>query len=90
MQEEDKKIYLEIDRILWEMWDPVGVNDNEDFRDEYQSYVPHIFTLAKQRNLEALADYLYKTETALMGMDARNTKALLKRCFDIAQIIMNI
>lgn len=40
------KLYKRIDEILWNDWDPIGVNDIEDARDEYQSYLPHIFRLA--------------------------------------------
>jgi len=40
------KLYKEIDEILWRYWDPIGVNDCEEARDEYHSYLPHIFRLA--------------------------------------------
>ena len=33
-------LYKRIDEILWEDWDPIGVNDVEEARDEYQSYLP--------------------------------------------------
>ena len=42
-------LYEEIDRILWEVWDPIGVNDCEEARGEYHSYVPHIFHLVLGR-----------------------------------------
>ena len=42
------ELYKEIDVILWRYWDPIGVNDCEDARDEYQSYLPHIFRLAME------------------------------------------
>jgi hypothetical protein len=40
------KLYKKIDEILWLYWDPIGVNDCEEARDEYHSYLPHIFRLA--------------------------------------------
>ncbi|GLX76691.1 hypothetical protein tinsulaeT_00310 [Thalassotalea insulae] len=42
-----KSFYKEIARILWEEWDPIGVNDGDnEWNDEYDSYVPHTFKLA--------------------------------------------
>jgi len=32
-------IYRKIDEILWFDWDPIGISDVDDARDEYESYV---------------------------------------------------
>ena len=40
-----KELYKKIDDILWDDWDPIGVNGIEDIRDEYTSYVPYIVNL---------------------------------------------
>lgn len=29
-----------VDRVLWEVWDPIGVNDCPEARDEYSGYAP--------------------------------------------------
>lgn len=43
--------YAKVSQILWEKWDPIGVNDgNNDWDDEYESYVPHICRLAVEGN----------------------------------------
>jgi hypothetical protein len=42
------KLYKAIDEILWSDWDPIGVNDCAEARDEYQSYLPHIFRLTME------------------------------------------
>jgi hypothetical protein len=34
-----------IDRILWEVWDPIGVNQMSEARDEYSRYVNDVFEL---------------------------------------------
>ncbi len=34
-----------VDAILWEIWDPIGLNDNSDARTEYLSYVPSVVRL---------------------------------------------
>jgi hypothetical protein len=36
------KVYEEVDRILWEDWDPIGVNELGGPDDEYRGYVPSI------------------------------------------------
>ncbi|WP_299948575.1 hypothetical protein [uncultured Microbulbifer sp.] len=43
---DELELYKLIDEILWKDWDPIGVNDTPEARDEYQSYLPHIFHLA--------------------------------------------
>ena len=42
----EMSLYKRIDEILWKDWDPIGVNDSEQARDEYRGYLPHIFRLA--------------------------------------------
>jgi hypothetical protein len=44
----EQKIFFEkVKELLWEVWDPIGVNDGEnDWNDEYDSYAPHVFRLA--------------------------------------------
>jgi len=36
MKEQQKRIYSNIDNILWEIWNPIGNVP----RDEYQGYIP--------------------------------------------------
>jgi len=46
-----KAFYKKVAEILWEKWDPIGVNDGDnEWDDEYDSYVPHIFRLAIEGN----------------------------------------
>ncbi len=40
-----RRVKQEIDRILWEVWDPIGVNQETVARSEYNSYVNGIFEL---------------------------------------------
>jgi hypothetical protein len=41
------KLVAEVDRILWEEWDPIGVNEEPAARDEYSSYVPSVVRLLR-------------------------------------------
>lgn len=68
MKEKDKFLYKQVDSILWNDWDPIGVNKIAP-RDEYQSYVPEIFSLLIQnRTDKEIADRLYKIETETIGV----------------------
>ena len=65
---EQKEIYKSVDEILWNEWDPIGVNDVAP-RDEYQSYVPEIFSmLIQNRTDKEIADRLYNIETETIGV----------------------
>ena len=37
-----RSVKQQIDRILWEVWDPIGVNKISPARDEYSGYVNKI------------------------------------------------
>jgi hypothetical protein len=90
MNEKDKAIYKAIDEILWKDWDPIGVNDNENIRDEYQSYTPHIFSLKKQGiDIHKIAQHLYQLETVSMGMTGEKD-LVLNHCKAIAQKIFDL
>jgi hypothetical protein len=69
MDLKQKELYEKIDEILWKEWDPIGVNDNEKIRDEYQGYTPHIFSL-KINGVDEIkiARHLFELETVSMGM----------------------
>jgi len=85
ISDNQKKIYEQIDEILWKDWDPIGVNDIEDIRDEYQSYTAQIFRLTIQgADKTNIAEHLYKIETINMGM-----KGNKKHCEKIAQKIID-
>ena len=78
-------LYKKINDILWLDWDPIGVNDLAP-RDEYQRYVPEIFTLvrAKADRLE-IAKRLHKLQNELMGISTTIDNSLI-----ISDKILNI
>lgn len=65
-----KAFYKEVAKILWEKWDPIGVNDGEnEWDDEYDSYVPHIFRLAIEgKDAERIASSLSASTDQNMGL----------------------
>ena len=84
LSQEQKKLYKVIDEILWNDWDPIGVNDIEEARDEYQSYIPQAFSFRiKNSDRETIAQYLYKIETENMGLSGD-----IEHCRQVAEKIL--
>lgn len=85
MTSEQRELYKSIDEILWNDWDPIGVNDNAP-RDEYQSYTPTIFSLKINGvETETIAKKLYEIETITMGV-----LGSIDHCRQIADKIVNL
>jgi hypothetical protein len=62
-------LYEQIDRLLWDAWDPIGISGNLNARDEYYGYLPGIFALALDRcDVREIADRLHSIETINMGL----------------------
>ena len=61
-----KRLYDAIDEILWNDWNPIGVNDSAP-RDEYRSYVPQIVKLKiNHADTEIIAQTLVQIATEKM------------------------
>jgi hypothetical protein len=58
--------------VLFEDWDPIGVNENQNLRDEYDSYIAPVYRLLSEgASAEEITDYLFKLEHDL-GMPAKS------------------
>lgn len=81
-----KKIYDTIDNILWSEWDPIGVNEIEEARDEYQSYTPEIFNLKLNgADAETISNALREIQT--VRIELYNN---LENCGHVAQKIFDL
>ena len=59
----------EIKNLLWEEWDPIGVNYNPNLSDEYDSCADEIYAMLRRgADAEEIARYLSWVVTALMGL----------------------
>lgn len=86
MDAKELLIYKRIDDILWFEWDPIGVNEFHEARDEYQGYLYQIYDLKKSKeSIESVADELYKIETGNMGLLVN-----IERCRQVAKRIIEI
>jgi hypothetical protein len=63
-----KEIQGEIRQVLMRDWDPIGVRDEPNAQDEYDSYIGRVYSLiAKRASEEEIAQYLLSVETEKMG-----------------------
>lgn len=68
MVDPDRLTYL-IRETLFRMWDPIGINDNEKLRDEYDAYIPAIFQMLKHGDDEyRIAEHLSQLRVNAMGL----------------------
>jgi len=80
----EKELYRRTDEILHYLWDPIGVSDAPQARDEYYSYLPRVFArLIENSKDHEIAAYLTKVEEGSMGMTPNREKAL-----NIAQMLI--
>jgi hypothetical protein len=69
LKEKQKEFWEEVNRILWEDWDPIGIGKHEWIRDEYISYVPSIYKLLMQNEpATIIAHRLNEHVRVSMGM----------------------
>ena len=86
MENKQLLIFRSIDKILWNDWDPIGVNQISEVRDEYQTYVPGIYELKrKNASIEVLAERLIEIETYRMGLDGD-----IDKCSVVARKIIEL
>ena len=85
LKSENMELYIAIDEILWNDWDPIGVNDTAP-RDEYQGYTPEIFELKiKGGDVETIANRLNELVIKYMGLFGN-----IDHCRQVATKIVNL
>lgn len=66
--EAEKELYRRTDEVLHFLWDPIGVSDVPEARDEYHGYLPQVFMMLKENQTDMeIAEYLSKTQSERMG-----------------------
>ncbi|MEI6816293.1 MAG: hypothetical protein WCL14_06755 [Bacteroidota bacterium] len=85
MKEEDQRLWNAIDEILWNDWDPIGINDIAP-RNEYSSYTPIIYDLvingADKETIAIALDEIVTKRMVLISNIEYNRR--------IAELIINI
>ena len=84
MSPEDKLLYRQIDEILWNDWDPIGVNETPEARDEYYGYIFDLLELKRRKvSMEEMANHLFRIETEDIGLFGNK-----ENCERVAQKIL--
>ena len=66
---EDMELYRRTDEVLHYLWDPCGISDAPQARDEYYSYLPSVYSLLHQgANAAKIAAFLTEIEGKHMGL----------------------
>ena len=61
--------FEQVQQVLLNVWDPIGVGGVEGCEDEYNSYAKDILTLLQNTApREEIQDYLIEIETDFMGL----------------------
>ncbi len=81
----DEELYRRVDEVLHYIWDPIGISGIPMARDEYYSYLPHVFSLLKANaKPEPIAEYLFTVSTDRMGLSENR-----KRDIEVAEILLD-
>lgn len=81
----DEELYRRVDEVLHYIWDPIGVAGAPMARDEYDSYLPQIFSMLRSGAVEAeLANHLAQISIDRMGLPQNP-----KRDMDAASVLVD-
>ena len=71
----DAELYKRVDEIAHYIWDPIGVRDIAQARDEYHGYLPGLYGRVKAGDLDQIIDYMRWVVTENMGMSFDQSSA---------------
>ena len=70
-------LYSEVDWILWNDWDPIGINDYGGPNDEYRGYVPETYRLLKENKIDIeIANHLERIVIERIGLNSNFEESL--------------
>ena len=68
---QEKELYRRTDEILHYLWDPIGISDTPQVRDEYHAYLPRVFShLLHNSSKPLIVECLMEIESKSMGMSS--------------------
>ncbi|MDO3382377.1 hypothetical protein [Gilvimarinus algae] len=82
-----KALQKEIQKILIEEWDPIGVGDIPEAEHEYDSYVPELYKmLISRKPKHEIFEYIWWLETEHMGLtgDRQRSEMFAERLYNLA------
>jgi hypothetical protein len=92
MTRKQKEIFRQIDLILWNDWDPIGINHIKSARDEYYDYIAVFFKLIyNNASISDFTEQLTYISTNTMGLSANidHDKFVANRLFELKKVMIN-
>lgn len=78
---QEQELYIKTDEALFHLWDPNCLSIDDDFREEYFTYLPHAFDLLiGSEDGAELIDYLVYIEESQYGVNKGDNLALERAC----------
>jgi hypothetical protein len=72
------ELHTRINEVLHYIWDPIGVRGEPNARDEYDAYVPQVYSLLQAgATAEQIAVRLDEIATERMGLNSNTKHSLL-------------
>ena len=84
--ERARTLHYRIKRVLFRDWDPIGIQEIPEAQDEYDSYVPAIYSmLIARKSINEVFEYLLWLETEHMGLtaDRQQTRSIAEKLVDL-------
>lgn len=81
-----RSLITQVDEILFNEWDPIGINSCDSAFDEYSTYAPKLLRLAMRGNLNAVVDQLNFLSVEHMGLhqpDREHTLRIAQKLIDV-------
>ncbi len=75
MMPADSELYRRIDEVVHYIWDPIGISETPEARDEYQGYLTAIYGRVKAGDMDAIVEYMKWVAGDQMGMSFDETTA---------------
>lgn len=81
---QENELYKKTDEVLFYIWDPIGISNEPYARDEYYSYLPHVFQMLIDNEPKAsIVNYLLTVVSDNMGIspDVNKTEEVVQILF---------
>ena len=76
LSQEDRRLFRIVGEVLHYVWDPIGVAGVPQARDEYDNYVPQVFSLLRAGSDKAvISEYLQQISEGRMGLSKLTDQA---------------
>ena len=85
----EQELYIKTDETMFHLWDPNCLSIDDQYREEYLAYLPHVFDLLmNSEDGSELIDYLLYIEESQYGI-AKGDNLALERACRLVNILMD-